>query len=97
MILVPQPGIEPTPPAVEVWCLNHWTAVGVPFFFTFNNSEKGKKERFQDPKTENISGRVLLSEIRKHIGNLKDPEEKACFPLVEVGAALLEKYRMGFG
>ena len=25
-ILVPQPGIEPMPPTVEVWCLNHWTA-----------------------------------------------------------------------
>ena len=25
-ILVPQPGIEPTPPALEVWSLNHWTA-----------------------------------------------------------------------
>ena len=24
-ILVPQPGIEPLPPAVEVWSLNHWT------------------------------------------------------------------------
>ena len=24
-ILVPQPGIEPVPPAVEVWSLNHWT------------------------------------------------------------------------
>ena len=25
-ILVPQPGIEPVPPTVEVWCLNHRTA-----------------------------------------------------------------------
>ena len=24
--LVPQPGIEPVPPAVEVQSLNHWTA-----------------------------------------------------------------------
>ena len=24
-ILVPQPGIEPEPPAVEAWCPNHWT------------------------------------------------------------------------
>ena len=24
-ILVPQPGIKPVPPAVEVWSLNHWT------------------------------------------------------------------------
>ena len=25
-ILVPRPGIEPKPPALEVWSLNHWTA-----------------------------------------------------------------------
>ena len=25
-----QPGIEPAPPAVEVWSLNHWTAREVP-------------------------------------------------------------------
>ena len=29
-ILVPQPGIEPAPPAVEVWTFNHWTAREVP-------------------------------------------------------------------
>ena len=29
-ILVPQPGIEPTPPAMEVWSLNHWIAREVP-------------------------------------------------------------------
>ena len=25
-ILVPQPGMEPMPPTVEAWSLNHWTA-----------------------------------------------------------------------
>jgi len=25
-ILVPQPGVEPVPPAVEEWSLNCWTA-----------------------------------------------------------------------
>ena len=29
-ILVPQPGIEPTPPAVEVHSLHHWTTRDVP-------------------------------------------------------------------
>ena len=29
-ILVPQPGMERAPPAVEVWNLNHWTAREVP-------------------------------------------------------------------
>ena len=37
-ILVPQPGMEPVPPAVEARSLNHWTARDVlwhPFFFFF--------------------------------------------------------------
>ena len=29
-ILVPQPGIEPMPPALEAWSLNHWTTREVP-------------------------------------------------------------------
>ena len=29
-ILVPQPGMEPSPPAVEEQSLNHWTAREVP-------------------------------------------------------------------
>ena len=29
-ILVPQPGIKPVPPAVEVQCINHWTTREVP-------------------------------------------------------------------
>ena len=29
-ILVPRPGIEPVPPALEAWSLNHWTAREVP-------------------------------------------------------------------
>ena len=29
-ILVPQPGIEPGPSAVKVWCPNHWTAKEFP-------------------------------------------------------------------
>ena len=35
-ILVPWPGIEPMPPALGAWSLNHWTAREVPcrlFFF----------------------------------------------------------------
>ena len=38
-ILVPWPGIEPVPPAVEAWSLiNHWTAREVPFLFCFDES-----------------------------------------------------------
>ena len=34
--LIPQPGIEPAPPALKVWGLKHWTARKVPgvrYFF----------------------------------------------------------------
>ena len=37
-ILVPQPGMEPMPPAVEVWSLNHWTFREVLFFFSSLNA-----------------------------------------------------------
>ena len=30
LLIVPLPGIEPTPPAVEAQSLNHWTAREVP-------------------------------------------------------------------
>ena len=36
-ILVPWLGIEPAPPALEAWSLNHWTAREVPFFFFKKN------------------------------------------------------------
>ena len=34
-ILVPQPGVKPTPPAVEAWSLNHWTTREVPYSLQF--------------------------------------------------------------
>ena len=41
-LLVPQPGIEPVPPAVEARCLNHWTAREVPHLQK-NSVQKGLK------------------------------------------------------
>ena len=38
-ILIPQPGIEPTPPALEAWNLNHWTAREVPGKFSYGNAD----------------------------------------------------------
>ena len=35
-ILVPQPGIKPSPPAVETWSPNHWTARDPLGFFHIN-------------------------------------------------------------
>ena len=36
-ILVPQQGVEPMPPAVEVWSLNHWTAKEFPHVHTLSS------------------------------------------------------------
>ena len=38
-ILVPQPGIKPTPPAVVAQIINHWTAREVP---CVDNSKQGQ-------------------------------------------------------
>ena len=37
-ILVPQPGMEPVPPAVEAQSLTHWTAREVPSWFSWGSS-----------------------------------------------------------
>ena len=37
-ILVPWPGIEPTPPAVEVQSLNHWTTKEVWWLLFFEDN-----------------------------------------------------------
>ena len=38
-ILVPWPGIEPTPPALEAWNLNHWTNRDIPDKHVLNKSQ----------------------------------------------------------
>ena len=38
-ILVPQPGVEPMAPVVEVLSLNHWTTKEVPVMKCFNQGE----------------------------------------------------------
>ena len=37
-IIVPRPGIEPTPPEVEAWSLNHWTDREVPTILSVPSS-----------------------------------------------------------
>ena len=48
-ILVPQPGIEPTPSAVKVQSPNHWTAKEFPNLqyvnYTYNNSWERKRSK----------------------------------------------------
>ena len=50
-ILVPRPRVEPEPPAVEAWSLNHWTAREVPAQYIF--------------KTANFSFMVQLVIVRE--------------------------------
>ena len=57
-ILIPRPGIEPVPPAVEVWCLNQWTAREVlDFFFFF---------KFLSPPCQHMSFSSSLLGWNKH-------------------------------
>ena len=42
-ILVPHPGFEPSPSAVEVLSLNHWTTKGSPFSVFFFKCSQGKQ------------------------------------------------------
>ena len=44
-ILVPQPGTEPSSPAVEAWSLNHQTAREVPGAFIFEVRKLKKKKK----------------------------------------------------
>ena len=41
-ISVPQPGIEPTPPAVKVQGLNHWTTSKMPIIFILKMKHSGE-------------------------------------------------------
>ena len=44
-ILVPQPGMQPAPPEVEVWSLNRWTTRETPIFlFTFEEFQSWQKK-----------------------------------------------------
>ena len=50
-ILVPRKGIESTPPAVETWRLNHWTAGEVPHISALNTPAKTPaQDNFTVPK-----------------------------------------------
>ena len=48
--------MEPLPPAVEAWSLNHWTAREVPGWFLKLQDEKkkNKKQTLQDGPTTNL-------------------------------------------
>ena len=55
---LPRPGIEPVPPAVEVWSLNHWTTRGVPYTFLINC-----KHQYLSPWILISVARVLISGV----------------------------------
>ena len=47
-ILVPRPGIETAPPALEAWSLNHWTTREVLNSTFFPRQESGTRARRAD-------------------------------------------------
>ena len=47
-ILVPRPGIKPTPPALEAWSLNHWTTREVLNSAFLPRQESGTRTRRAD-------------------------------------------------
>ena len=48
MILVPQPGIDPSTPRVEVQCLNPWSPKIVTYILSFYNLYKERKAYIQN-------------------------------------------------
>ena len=58
-ILVPQPGIELAPPAVEAWSLNHWTAREIP-----------KDEVLKQGSVGTEAGRALEEGRRRAVGSI---------------------------
>ena len=66
-ILVPSPGIEPMPPAVEAWSLTNWTAKEVLGSIFLNMVLVRVSERWRDQRgRENTkTGRDLLKYTEK--------------------------------
>ena len=66
-ILVPSPGIEPMPPAVEAWSLTYWTAKEVLGSIFLNVVLVRVSERWRDQRErENTkTGRDLLKYTEK--------------------------------
>ena len=58
-ILVPQPGIEPVPPAVEAQSLNHWTAREVQVNIFFDEYMNRRAESEDTCRLLNLFGSVL--------------------------------------
>ena len=49
-ILIPRSGIEPTPPELDAWCLNHWTTREVLNSTFFPRQESGTRTRRADAR-----------------------------------------------
>ena len=60
-VLVPQPQIEPKPPTVEAWSLNHWTTREVPKRLGLNDHEGSKRQHFRPVKNRS---RVLFAIVK---------------------------------
>ena len=77
-ILVPRPGIEPVPPAVEAQSPNHWTAREFPLLPSFNIPLNPLMKSWLhdcDNKKEKIEDQLSPSDYMKiiHFFNTKPP------------------------
>ena len=71
-ILVPKPGIELVPPAVEVWSLNHWTTRESPssssFIYLPSSHEKLPKTLWVSKSIQGQSGHIWCKRERESTG-----------------------------
>ena len=62
-----QPGIEPEPPAVEVWNPNHWTTRGFPAINFSIHKYKKRNKTYLEPKKKKTKKRVYFMDDSKSI------------------------------
>ena len=79
-ILVPQPGVEPTPPSVEVGIPSHWTAREFPRVF-FVDTSLGQNRVFGDSQSHGIFAFPTAAGSKISLGTCPTPP----FALVFVG------------
>ena len=61
-VLVPSPGVEPAPAAVEAWSPSHWATRGFPQLFFLKNSIK-QVRLLRVPWTARRSNQSVLKEV----------------------------------
>ena len=80
-ILVPQPGMEPVPPTVEAWSLNHWTVREAPGPRLYSTCAPASEEQSCCPQVAHKLpwwGLLITSPLVQKYG-CEDPIAIVCF------------------